>query len=156
MTPRFLFAVLLAGVLLAPGCGTSTPTNTGVTRAVIDVSVAPSPVPGTQNALTGSVTAAYTITITETAGLGGDVDFVSSTVYEPSTGKQVALSYYDGADLIVYVGSKHVEPQGTLVVPQTVTYALSDLSKAANLTVSVQMRDDRQNLIYTSVLVKIE
>jgi hypothetical protein len=156
MTPHRRFAWLLAGALLAPACGSGTPTTTGVSQAVIDLSVAPNPVVGTQNTLTGAVAAAYTITLTETNGLGGEVVFVSSSVYEPSTGKQVSLNYYDGSDLIVYVGSKRVEPLGTLAVPQTASYILSDYSKAANLTVSVQLKDDHSNLINTSLLVKIE
>jgi hypothetical protein len=77
-------------------------------------------------------------------------------VYDLATGKQVALNYYDSADLIVYVGSKRVEPLGTLVVSQTANDTLSDFSKAANLVVSVQLTDDRKNLINASLLVKIE
>jgi hypothetical protein len=148
--------MLVAGVLLGPGCSSGTPTIPDVTRAAITISVAPNPVVGTQNTLTGAVTAQYTVTITETAGLGGEVQFVSSTVYDPTTGQQMALTYYDGADLTVYVGSKRVEPLGTLVVPQTVSYTLNDLSVPANLSVSVQMKDDRENLVHTSLLVKIE
>jgi hypothetical protein len=156
MTPRRRFSLLLAGALLAPACGNNNPTIPDVTRAVIDISVSPNPAVGTQNALTGSVSAPYKITITETNGLGGDVSFVSAAVYDPVSGKQVALNYYDGSDLVVYVGSKHIDPLGTLVVPQTASYTLADLSKAANLSVSVQLVDDRKNLVMTSVLVKIE
>ena len=56
----------------------------------------------------------------------------------------------------MYLGSKRVEPQGTLVVPQTASYTLSDYSKAADLVVTVQIKDDRGNLINRRVLVKIE
>jgi hypothetical protein len=156
MPPRCRFALLLAIALLAPGCGNNYVTNPDVSRAIIDVSVSPNPVTGTQDALTGSVSAPHTITITETNGLGGEVVFVSSAVYDLATGKQVALNYYDSADLIVYVGSKRVEPLGTLVVSQTANDTLSDFSKAANLVVSVQLTDDRKNLINASLLVKIE
>ena len=157
MTPRRrLSLLLLAGALLAPGCGNNNVTIPDVTRAVIDISVSPNPAVGTQNPLTGGVTAPYQITITETNGLGGDVTFVSAAVYDPVSGKQVALNYSDGADLVVYVGSKHLDPLGTLVVPQTANYVLADFSKAAQLSVSVQLVDDRKNLVMTSVLVKIE
>ena len=156
MTPRRRLSLLLAGALLVPGCGNNNVTTPNVTRAVLDISVTPNPAVGTQDALTGSVSAPYTITITETNGLGGDVSFVSAAVYDPASGKQVALTYYDGSDLIVYVGSKHIDPLGTLVVPQTASYTLADLSKAADLSVSVQLVDDRKNLVMTSLLVKIE
>jgi hypothetical protein len=54
------------------------------------------------------------------------------------------------------VGGKRLEPLGTLAIPQTASYVLPDFSKAANLVVSVQLKDDRSNLINTSLLVKIE
>ena len=41
---------------------------------------------------------------------------MSSQIYDPETGQQVALNYFDGADLIVFVGTKKIEPLGTLVV----------------------------------------
>lgn len=158
MRPGRRFVLLLAGLLLGPGCSSNTPTvpTGGITRAVIGVTVTPNPVTGTLNPVTTAVTATYTITITETAGLGGTVDFVSSTVYNPSTGTQVALTYYDSSDLVVYVGSKRIEAKGTLVVPQTVTYTLPDATVPANLSISVQLTDDRQNLVHESVLVKIQ
>jgi hypothetical protein len=156
MSPRPLLTVLLAGALLAPACGNDNITLPDVTRAVIEVTVDPNPIPGTQNELTLAVSATYTITITETAGLGGEVQFVSAAVYEPSTGRQVALNYYDGADLVVYQGSKRLEPLGQLVLAQAASYTLSDFTKPANLVASVQVKDDRTNLIYASLLVKIE
>ena len=145
--------LLLAGALLAPACGNDNMTLPDVTRAVLDVTVDPNPIPGTQDELTLAVSATYTITITEISGLGGEVMFVSSAVYEPSTGRQVALNYYDGADLVVYQGGKRLEPLGTLVLPQSTGYTLSDYTKPANLVVSVQLKDDRTNLIYTSLIV---
>ena len=156
MSKRPLLVVLLAGALLAPACGNDNITLPDVTRAVLSITVDPNPILGTQNELTLSVSATYTITITEMAGLGGEVQFVSAAVYEPSTGQQVALTYYDGADLVVYQGGKRLEPLGQLVLAQTASYTLSDYTKPANLVVSVQLKDDRTNLIYTSLLVKIE
>jgi hypothetical protein len=156
MAPRNILPGLLLAALLAPACGTGNPTIPDVTRAVIDVSVDPNPAVGTQNPLTFSVSAAYKIILTETNGLGGEVVFVSSAVFDPTTGKQVALNYYDSSDLTVYVGSNRVEPLSTLVVPHTATYTLADLSKPANLVISVQLRDDRKNLVNASLLLKIE
>jgi hypothetical protein len=156
MSKRPLLVVLLAGALLAPACGNDNITLPDVTRAVLSITVDPNPILGTQNELTLSVSATYKITITEMAGLGGEVLFVSAAVFEPSTGQQVALTYYDGSDLVVYQGSKRLEPLGQLVLAQTASYTLSDYTKPADLVVSVQLKDDRTNLIYTSLLVKIE
>jgi hypothetical protein len=153
---HLLVPVLLAGTLLAPGCGSGTPTIPDITRAAITVTVDPNPITATQNSATLAATATYTITLTETAGLGGEVQFISSAVYEPSTGRQVALNYYDSTDLVVYNGTKRIEPNGELAVQQSVTYTLSDFSKAADLVVSTQFKDDRTNLVFASLLVKIQ
>jgi hypothetical protein len=153
---RPLLAALLAGALLAPACGNNNVTVPDVSRAVLEITVEPNPIAATQDQLTLSVSATYKVTITETAGLGGEVQFVSTATYERSTGRQVALSYYDSTDLVVYQGSKRIEPLGQLVLSQSTSYVLSDFSKAADLVVSVQLKDDRSNLIYTSLLVKIE
>jgi len=152
--PKLLAAVALA--LLLPACSSSTPTVPDVPRATIQVTIDPNPIPGVQNALTGAVTASYKVVITEASGLGGTVSFVSSTVFDPQTGLQVGLNYFDGADLLVFVGTDRVEPGGTLTVPQTTTYLLPDLRTAATLTVAVQFKDDRNNLLNSSVLVAIQ
>lgn len=150
--------LVVLAALLVPACSSnnSSVTNPNVSRAVIQVTVDPNPVPPSQNSVTGAVTVGYRVTITETNGLGGTVQFVSAQVYDPLTGLQVALTYFDSADLVVFVGSKRIEPLGTLVVPQTSSYLLPDLRTAALLAVNVQVKDDRENLINQSVLVKIE
>jgi hypothetical protein len=142
--------------LLVPACSNNNNTITDVPRAAITVTVDPNPVPPSQNVLTGSVSIGYKITITEIAGLGGTMQFVSSQVYDPATGQLVSLTYFDSDDLVVFVGNKRIEPNGTLVVPQTGTYILPDLTAKATLTVSVQMKDDRDNIINQSQLVKVE
>jgi hypothetical protein len=152
-------AALLAAALLAlvmPACGSSSPTLPDVYIAVVQVTVEPNPVIGSQNPLTGAVSASYRIDIQELNGLGGEVQFVSSTIFDPATGQQLALNYFDSNDLTVFVGTKRLEAKGTLLVPQTIAYTLPDLTKATNVTVSVQVRDDRQNLITRSLLVPIQ
>ena len=151
---RLPLAVVLA--LFAPACGNDTPTATDVARAVLEVTIDPTPVPPSQNALTGVVSIGYRVTITELAGLGGEVQFVSAQVYDPETGLLKSLTYFDGADLIVFVGKKRIEPAGTLVVPQTTSYLLPDFRINALLAVNVQMKDDHENLINQSVLVKVQ
>ena len=55
--------------------------------------------------------------------------FVSAQIYDPETGAQVALTYFDSADLIVFVGSNTDRAGGTLVVPQTASYILPDFRR---------------------------
>jgi hypothetical protein len=150
---RLPFVLLLA--LLVPACGEDPPTG-GASRAAIEVTVDPNPVPPSQNQLTGAVSIGYRVTITETAGLGGEMLFVSAQVYDPETGLLHSLTYFDSADLIVFVGDKRVEAGGTLVVPQTTSYILPDFRVNALMAINVQMKDDNDNLINQSVLVKVE
>ena len=154
---RFPVLALLAGTLLAPGCSNSTPTNPGgIARAVVTVTVDPNPIVSTQDATTFAATATYKITLKESAGLGGEVQFISSTAYDPSTGAQAALNYYDSTDLVVYQGTKRIEANGELTLQQSVTYALADHTTAADLVVTMQFKDDRTNLDFASLLVKIQ
>ena len=153
---RLRLPLVLLAALLAPACGEDTGTIPDVSRAEIAVTVDPNPVPPSQNALTGAVSIGYRVTITETRGLGGEILFVSAQVYDPETGLLHALTYFDSADLVVFVGDKRVEAGGTLVVPQTTSYILPDFRVNALLAVNVQMKDDRDNLINQSVLVKVE
>ena len=153
---RLTLLAFASGALVLPSCSSDTPTIPDVARAFIQLSVEPNPIQGSQNSLTGVVSVGYKVIITETAGLGGEVSFVSASVFDPETGGQVALNYFDSADLVVFVGSKRVEPGGTLTVPQTTSYVLPDLRVAATLTVAVQMKDDRSNLLNVSLLVPIQ
>jgi len=153
---RLRLPLVLIAALLAPACGEDTGTVPGVVRAAIVVTVDPNPVPPSQNALTGAVSIGYRVTITEVQGLGGEILFVSAQVYDPETGLLHALTYFDGADLIVFVGDKRIDPGGTLEVPQTTSYLLPDFRVNALLAVNVQMQDDRDNLINQSILVKVE
>ena len=149
-------ALLLLAALLVPACGEDTGTLPDVPRSAIQVTVEPNPVPGAQNTLTGVISAGWRVTITETNGLGGEVSFVSSAVFDPVTGVQVALTYFDTADLKVFVGESRIDPLGTLLVPQTTSFILPDYAKVATLTVNVQFKDDKSNLLNESVLVRIE
>ncbi len=150
-----LGAVALAASLAA-GCGNNNNTITDVPRAALTVAVDPTPVPPSQNALTGVISIGYKIVVTETAGLGGTVQFISSQVYDPATGQLLSLTYFDSDDLVVFVGTKRIDPGGTLTVPQTASFLLPDLSKNATLVVNVQLLDDRGNTVNQSVLVKVE
>ena len=149
-----LVAALLFALLL-PGCSDDSSDVGGAPRATIFVSVVPNPVIGVQNLLTGSVSAAYIVNIRELAGLGGTVQFVNSTVFDPENGVQVATNYFDSADLKVFVGTDRVEAGGELDVSQSVNYTLPDFRVVADMSVAVQLIDDRGSLINYTALVRI-
>jgi hypothetical protein len=160
MTPtrRLLLAAALLPVLATlPSCGSDTPVDLGeVVRSTIDVSVTPNPVVGTQNTLTFSVSANFTIKISELAGLGGELVQVTSSVYDPVSGRLVGQTMYDSADLTVFVGSKRVNAMESLSFNHQLSYTLPDLTKPAPMTVAVHFKDDRGNVINTSTLVQIQ
>jgi hypothetical protein len=149
-----LAAALLIATLL-PACNDTTTNLPDIPRSIIVVTVEPSPVIGLQNILTGAVSAAYVVKIEERAGLGGTVQFVKGTIFDPESGFQVAVTFYDSSDLKVFVGSDRIDPQSTLDVTQTASYILSDYRVSAELSVSVQILDDQGTLINQSILVPI-
>lgn len=150
-----LVAVLLIALLL-PGCSDDSSDVEGAVRSVILVSVVPNPVIGVQNFLTGAVSGAYIVKISERAGLGCTVQFVNSTVFDPESGLQVVPSnYFDSAALKVFVGTDRVEANSELDVTQTVNYTLPDARIEADMTVAVQVIDDRGSLVNHSTLVRI-
>jgi uncharacterized protein involved in high-affinity Fe2+ transport len=153
--------LVLLGALLLPACSDTSTNVPGSGQAVIDVTVDPTPIIGAQNTLTGSVSAAYIVKIREVNGLGGEVQFVNSSVFDPETGVQVATNYFDSASLIVFVGTSRIESGGEMDVTQTVSYVLRspdglpDGRVEAYLTVNVQLVDDRGGLFNRSILVGI-
>jgi hypothetical protein len=147
-------AFILFAASLLPACQDTISNVPGVGRARLVVFVEPNPVIGVQD-LTGSVSAAFVVKIQETEGMGGNLQFVNSTVFDPETGLQVGVTYWDSADLIVFVGTDRIDAQGELEVTQTVSYRLSDLRVDADLTVAVQFVDDNGNTINVSFLAPI-
>jgi hypothetical protein len=148
-------AFTLFAASLVPGCSDTVSNVPGVLRAVIVVTVEPTPVDGNRDPFSGSVSAAFVVKIQETNGLGGTVQFVNSTVFDPQTGLQAGVTYWDSADLIVFSGTDRVDAQGELDVTHSVNYALSDGRVEADLTVNVQVLDDNGNLSNQSILVPI-
>ena len=147
--------ILLAAAIL-PSCGEDNASGLPpAQRSAILVGVDPNPVIGVQNVLTGAVSAAYIVQIRELAGLGGEVRFINSTVFDPETGLQVAVNFFDNDALKVFVGESRIEPNGELDVPQTVNYVLPDFRVEADLTVNVQVQDDRGSVVNQSILVPI-
>lgn len=145
---------LLALAALAGGCNSQTPTAPGpAARAVLTLSVAPNPIP--PDVIPNGFQIRYTITIKETAGVGGTFEFVNSTLFDDATGTQVAVNNFDDRDLVVFVGSKRVEPNGSLDVPQQIAYVTPGGGRAALLTVAVRVKDDKDNTVNESLLVRV-
>jgi hypothetical protein len=153
-----VLALILAG--LSAACSNTNPTapTPGVDLAVITLSVDPNPIIATPSASPGfSFAVQFTVIIQETSGVGGNMQLVRSTLFDPVTGQTVALNTYDDKDLIVFSGTNRVEPKGTLKVTQILNYTIAsnNLTKAANLTVFIQFKDDHGNVLTQSQLVQV-
>ena len=154
-----LWRVAVATALLAPACGSNTPSPTEVARAVITVSVDPTPVPAVASNRFGTTfSARFKVVIKETAGQGGEVQAVKTTLYDEVSGFPVGVVNYDSADLVVFVGAKRVEAGGSLEVPIQIDYAIPGdaTAKAARLNAVVELKDDKGNAVTASILVRVE
>jgi hypothetical protein len=130
-----------------------------VDRAVITVTVDPNPVTAVAATRLGSTfSARFKVVITEIAGQGGEVQKVTTTLYDEVSGAVVGSVLYDSADLVVFVGSKRVEASGTLTVPIQIDYFIPNdaTAKAARLVAVVDLKDDKGNAVSASILVKVE
>jgi hypothetical protein len=156
---RKLRPLAVASILLASGCGSDPVSPTDIERAVITVNTDPNPIPAVASTRVGTAySARFKVVIKELAGQGGEVQAVNTTLYDDLSGAIVGLVNYDTSDLLVFVGQKRLEANGTLEVPIQIDYAIpSDPSlKAARLHVFVQVKDDRGNNVTSSALVKVE
>jgi hypothetical protein len=151
-----LVALAVLPALLLSACGGNNPAGLpSVPNGIVQITVTPNPVVGSQSPLTGTVTLSYLITVQEVNGLGGTLQSVSSAVFDPATGAQYAVNYFDNADLKVFIGTDRIDPLGSLQITQTVSYALPNLAVAAELVVTVQFLDDRGSLQNQSILVQV-
>ena len=136
---RKLRPLAAASILLASACGSDPVSPTDIERAVITVNTDPNPIPAVASTRVGTTfSARFKVVIKEIAGQGGEVQAVNTTLYDDLSGAIVGLVNYDTSDLLVFVGQKRVEANGTLEVPIQIDYAIpSDPSlKAARCTCS--------------------
>ncbi len=151
---RFLLPALMASAALGPGCNSGSPTiPEGVLRAQIALTVTPSPlVPIAQAPL---YSLRYTVKITETAGLGGELQYVNGTVFNDTTGAAVAFNNFDSSDILVFVGTRRIDAGKSVDVAQQIDYTLADPATRVVLTINIQFKDDRGNFVSQSILVRV-
>jgi hypothetical protein len=151
---RLFLSATLALIAPLPACNDSPTAPGDALNAVLTVTVNPNPI--TPDVFTTGFRIRYTVTITETAGVGGEFEVVNSTLFDEATGLQVALNSYDAADMVVFVGSKRLEPLASVDVPKVIDYVTPGGTSAATLTVSVRLKDDRGNTINQGLLVHVQ
>jgi hypothetical protein len=147
MTINVRIVLVIAIAAFLPSCGSSTAPSP--TQASITATLSPNPVMATDclptcQGLDGRSfrwRTQGTLTIQETAGIGGNVDSITVTVVRDT------INY--GSDVIVQrSGTNHVAARGMLTLPLNIFHGPLDISNATRQVVMpfvVQFTDDRGN-----------
>jgi hypothetical protein len=147
-------ALVVAGLALA-GCESGV-LPTDIPQAQIALTVSPVPVVAKPTTIAGRFLAEFTVTAAELAGQGGEVIFVQATVFDPANGFSIANIHYDSDDLRAFVGQRRIEAGQRMEIPLQLNYGNLDGSVPATLVVAFRFRDDNQNVLDHSLLVKID
>jgi hypothetical protein len=130
-------------------------------HAAVRLVVAPDPIPSSADGAAGAALreAAWTLTITETAGVGGTLNFVNGTLRDMQTGAVAdpgGRMSLGAADLVTLAGGTRLPPQGTVTIPGRLVYGLPYGSAGGRLTITVQMTDDAGALVTGSTSAPVD
>ncbi len=116
-------------------------------RANVDVSIAPNPImaqasgdrdfPWLIN---------FEVNFRETAGLGGNIDFINTILINAATGTEVPALNFGANQVASSAGTNHLNARGSLQVPLGVVYRLSGGERRAVLIAVIRFTDDRGNV----------
>jgi hypothetical protein len=163
---------LALGILAAlPSCGGSSPSapvgpppTTLPSQGSFTASFSPSPIiaqdctPALCGSSTNRFLATGALTITESAGLAGNVDFVLLTLRNATTGVELTPVTYTANDMISRssTGSNHIPANGSITIrPLGIIYTLSFGGRQGTLTYAIQVTDDRGNRHNLVVTVQV-
>jgi hypothetical protein len=157
---RRTLAVVVLVVALSPGCQyfektPSTPTpSPSPTSAALTITVAPDPLkilwvcPAVDTNCYGSLDS--TVTVSETAGVGGRVDSVDFVVRDATLGIALTQLSLSADEIKTRAGSNRLEAMGKLAVrPIVEGYPLAKTTPRPQIAidVSVQVTDDKGNVV---------
>ena len=163
------FIAVLAFAAVLPGCEyfDKSPTNPAPspspTTAALSITVAPDPLkilwvcPIADTYCFGSLDS--TVTVNETAGVGGRVDSVDFTVRDSLLGVELTTLHLSSADIATKAGTNRIEPLGKLAVrPIVEGYPVKkDIPRpSVNIDISVQVTDDKNNVVKTTKRVPVQ
>ena len=142
---------ILALLLFAVACSSGTPTTPAPNQASITAALSPNPITATVcspacAAIDGSGRLFQwrvqgSVTIQETAGLGGNVASITVTNFNPPI-------VYTSDVIAQRSGTSHVAAKGSLVVPVTIIYGLVDnpaANRAIVMSFVVSFTDEKGN-----------
>lgn len=153
---------IVLGLLLAiPGCGfegelptTPKPPSPPVppSQAGILLSLSSSPIQA-DVAVDGSApwSAAWTVGVQETAGIGGEINFVRATLAD-SAGGSIAETELDANQVSQQLGgSNHIRGGSNQQLQMSMSFDFPADALSGNLHVTLQLKDDRGNTVSAAV-----
>lgn len=153
------FGTVAACVMLAACGGSSAAPSSG--SAALTLAASPNPIAGAGCQGCGAQStdreAVTTLTIQETGGVGGTVTGVDVALRETSTNILIGTSgTFDSAGVATLAGSSRLPANGTLVVRSVGAHYARELAgKAATLTLTVHVTDDRGNQVSRDLAVPV-
>jgi hypothetical protein len=149
-------AALACGLVLA-GCNSATSTLGTLPAAALTLTPLPNPILATAATTPGyQYNIQWSLSIQETAGIGGTLHYITSSLYDPTTGAKVAFVTLGPTELVAQYGTDQIAPSGTLKVQQQLNYSVAGGTKGALLSIEVELKDTNGNLIDPAVLVEVE
>jgi hypothetical protein len=135
----------------------STPSTPSATQARIEASIAPNPINAQAS---GNAEFPWRIDfeviIRETAGIGGNIDFINTTLRNVATGAETRAVNFGADEIVGRAGTNNVNGGGSLTVPLALRYRLSGGARAAVLIAEIRFTDNRGNVITTVAQANIQ
>src|SRR5262249_3996306 len=146
-------------VLALAACSKPSPSSP-TTSAALDVTANPNPIASRvcTGCGAGSIDreAVAQLTIRETAGVAATVTARAGALPDNAGGAIIASGEFDEAGVTALAGASRLPAQGTLVARDVgVHYAAAQAGRAATLTFTVRIRDDRGNTLSRDLAVPV-
>ena len=160
MTRAVRAAVVASLVVIGQaGCGKSSPAGPSPTAA-IDLSANPNPIVSRVCAGCGAGStdreAVTQLTIRETGGAAATVTAIAVSLRDNASGATIGAGEFDQGGVASLAGSAQLAPNGTLTARDVgVHYPPSQAGRAATLTYTVRIRDDRGNTTSRDLAVPV-
>jgi hypothetical protein len=144
---RVKSAALLLSLACAAACGNSSSpaapsTPPTPTTAVYAMAASPNPIVASPDPFGFQYMATFTATVTETAGVSGNIDTLIVTLHESQTNLDRFTIGFNPSDIQNRAGTNHIGAKGTLDVPISLHYNLTGSGRQATLIVGIILVDD--------------
>jgi len=148
--------ICLAILGLSVGCGGYGPTTPSApTAAVFVITETPNPIVASAGSNGFQFAAVFSLAIVESAGMGGNVNFINVTLRDTTTGGEGTHNFSANA-IIASAGTNHIAARGTLNIPNLgVFYTLPLGGRQATMTIVVQLGDDAGHTTNQTATVQI-